>query len=82
MSCNKEQAENLWTDILSVLSQYGADYEEYEGYSGRCMYGRKSAVAFTVDRWDYAAVADDLRSLGLSSDNLGMDYIFYTTWGL
>ena len=50
----------------------------YVGYSGRGMFGRESSFAFSCGVSPNSREGHALQALGLSSDSLGHDYIYYT----
>ena len=57
----------------------GSDFKIYEGYSGRGMMGKPSSFAFTTSTRPGSTEGQKLIKLGLSSDSLGMGFIYYTT---
>lgn len=65
--------------IVEFLEENDWDWEEYEGYSGRGMFGRKSEFAFRSSEPPRTKFAE--RFLGefeeVRVDNLGLDYIYY-----
>jgi len=72
-----EDVKKLRSKASRILKDEG--WAEYEGYSGRCMYGAKSSFALTTSVHPNSPEGQRLRRAGLSSDNMGLDYIYYTT---
>jgi hypothetical protein len=65
-----------WEDKVRRL--IGDDFEVYEGYSGRGMFGEKSEFAFTTPIRPDSPEGEKLRRLGLSYDSMGRRYVYYT----
>ena len=64
--------------VVSLLEKNGYSVEEWcPEYSGRWMFGRSSALAFVVSAHPNSAVGEALRKRGFSSDNMGMDWVYY-----
>ena len=54
--------------VIKRLENKGGEARIYEGYSGRCMYGRQT----------FGVVTDHIpRPCKWRTDNLGLDYILY-----
>ena len=53
------------------------EFTEYEGYSGRGMYGSKSPFAFSSNIYPKSVVGEKFQKLGFFWDNLGVDFIYY-----
>ena len=73
----RRKVEDLFYDY--GLNSYD-DYEEYDGYSGRAMYGALSPLAFQVsDRYNgpQSDLGKDMKRMGFMADNLGMGWIYY-----
>ena len=73
----RRKAEDLFYDYNLTV---GDEYEEYDGYSGRAMYGVRSPLAFEVFSRDDGPRSDlgkDMKRLGFMADNLGMGWIYY-----
>jgi len=61
-----------------VVQALGIEAEEYEGYSGRGMYGDASPYAFTTSTHPNSQAGKDLRKRGgFTFDNMGRDFIYY-----
>lgn len=73
----RRKVEDLFYDYNLTV---GDEYEEYDGYSGRAMYGARSPLAFEVfSRNDgpHSDLGKDMKRLGFMADNLGMGWIYY-----
>lgn len=65
--------------ITDMLDTRGAEYEVYEGYSGRGMCGRESPFAIRMSQWynPRSDTGQKLTNFGLRCDNLGTGWIWY-----
>lgn len=61
-----------------LVREDGNDFSDYEGYSGRGMYGMHSLFAFTTNVDPRSKLGLKLQKLGLTYDNMGFDYVYYT----
>jgi hypothetical protein len=64
----------LLEKVKGFCTEEGIEYRDYPEYSGRFMYGKKTA-GIMVNRHDYSEVMGAFD--GLNSDNMGLDYIIY-----
>jgi hypothetical protein len=63
-----------------LFAKHDIEYEVYEGYSGRGMYGNNSPLAYSLpDSYDNprSDIGKALKRLGFQADNLGMGWIYY-----
>ena len=63
-----------------LFAKHDIEYEVYEGYSGRGMYGNNSPLAYSLpDSYDNprSDIGKALQRLGFYVDNLGMGWIYY-----
>jgi hypothetical protein len=71
-------ANNNNDRIWDVLDNEGVDYEVYDDYSGRGMFGA-TCTGFVVDDRNFKIGTGALEREGVSyrTDNMGLDYIIY-----
>lgn len=67
------------SSVESLAEQSNIATTLYDGYSGRCMYGEKTAALVVKSRGDLNRLCKRARGRGiyLRTDSLGMDYIAY-----
>jgi hypothetical protein len=74
---DEASASSQSDQVVEWLDQNDYDWEEYQNYSGRGMYGAKSPFALIVADHPSSKLGQKLRGLGMSSDNMAFKYIYY-----
>ena len=64
--------------LKNTLDKEGVDFRWSEHYSGRCMYGRVSEVAFVCDVHPDSKLGMRIRMRDFLVDNMGRDWVYYT----
>lgn len=64
--------------IKKTLDKEGVDFRWSEHYSGRCMYGRVSRVAFVCSVHPDSKLGMRIRMRDFLVDNMGKDWVYYT----
>lgn len=65
--------ETAWQEVEGMVD----DAEQYDGYSGRGMFGKESPLAFTTSVRPGTPLGKKLQSMGFSVDNMGMEWVYY-----
>lgn len=64
--------------VMALAGELLSNVKEYEGYSGRGMYGKESRLAFSSSTSPREGDgAKFIKATGMSSDSLGRDFIYY-----
>lgn len=69
--------EEQMAAIQAILEELDGEGDIYEGYSGRCMFGRRCLGISHHDRNDVIVAVGKLGLPKPSIDNFGRDWIFY-----
>ena len=73
----RQQREYQNEQWLRKIRKIDPDVEEYEGYSGRGMYGEESDLAFTSRFGPREPEGKKFQNLGFTVDNMGRNWIYY-----
>lgn len=73
----EKEEDSRKAQALKLLEEFGTKWTEAKDYSGRRMYGRKSLFAVIVSSPPQSKLGVALMKLGMHSDNMAFDYVYY-----
>ena len=74
MEHDDNEVESLRAKVEEITD---GNFEVYESYSGRGMFGEDSEFAFTTPYCPNSDIGQELKALGFAVDNLGRNFIYY-----
>ena len=73
----EKDPDNRRERALELLRGTDVKWAERKDYSGRHMYGKMSVLAVVLPNLPSSAIGVQLLSLGMESDNMAHDYVYY-----